>query len=563
MIVISILSYIPLLLLVLITLILSKWVGNYIFIVMETNYIEARPILNKFEKWLLAGNKNEDDAILYFQKMLLINCLAFIFSCAALRYQHLLPSFTSDLAILNWTQAINIAASFITTTDWQSYSGENTLSLFSQTITLPILMFIGAATGLCMAVTLSRAIAKQNDTDHKYNFYQDFIRCIIWILLPFSFITACFFISQGVVQSIIPYVEAHTITGEMQKIPLGLVASFEAIKLIGDNGGGYFGASSAHPFENPNALTNFMQMVFSLMIPGALAIYYGKITANPKHGWVILWSMLLVLIMGIIVNYQQETQSISQFYPYETLNITGGNMEGKEVRFDIMGSSMFAQVSSATSGSVNSIHGSYTPLATLAIVSNLILGDMFFGGCGNGFTVMLFNIILAVFLAGLMVGRTPSYLGKKISPIDIKYIIINQVIVQISIIVGVTFLILNNIDTATYDIGTQGISRALYNLTSTTLNNGSTFLSVRNNLLEYQHLLSITMLMGRCVLIVCAAIIANSFAKKSYHYSAYNSVRADRKFFILIIIIAAVNSAIAMFPLVTIGPVAEHLTIHH
>jgi potassium-transporting ATPase potassium-binding subunit len=496
--------------------------------------------------------------------------------------QHL-PGVAPDLA---W----NTAASFVSNTNWQSYSGETTMSYLTQMAGLAFHNFASAATGIALAIAFIRGVARR-EARTVGNFWVDLIRCCLYVLLPLSLAGALVLVSQGVVQNLRPYTHAQLLepqrveskdaagkvtveTRTEQVIAQGPVASQEIIKELGTNGGGFFGANSAHPYENPTPLTNFIEMLAILAIPAGLTFTLGRMTGSQKHGWAVFAAMLVLMLTGFAVvqhyeaagNPQFATQGVSQA-PSDARGVeqAGGNMEGKEVRFGIFGSALFATVTTdASCGAVNAQHDSFTPLGGALPLLNIMLGEVVFGGVGSGLYGMLVMIVLTVFIAGLMVGRTPEYLGKKIEGKDVKMAMLYALIFALSILVLAAWASVTPYGTAPLgNGGPHGLAEIVYAFTSVTGNNGSAFGGLSTNTLWYNFTLGAAMLVGRFLMIVPMLAIAGNLAtKKAVPPSAGTFPVHTPLFVTLLLGVILIVSALTFLPVLALAPIVEHLLMH-
>ena len=488
----------------------------------------------------------------YAVVMLLFSLVTMLVTYAIERLQHLLPLNPQHLAAVAPDLALNTAASFTTNTNWQAYVPETTMSYLTQMLTLAYHNFFSAAVGIALAVALIRGISRR-ESKTLGNFWVDATRASLWVLLPGCLIYALLLVSQGVVQNFRPYDQAKlvqpqtvTTTGAdgktttqivtTQSIAQGPVASQEAIKMLGTNGGGFFNANSAHPFENPTPLSNLMQMFSIFLIPAALTVTLGRMTRTPRHGWAVFAAMATLFFVGVFVAYYSEAQpnpllhSVNQ---HATAMQAGGNMEGKEVRFGIANSALFATVTTdASCGAVNSMHDSFMPLGGLVPLVNIMLGEVIFGGVGAGLYGMLIFVVLSVFIAGLMVGRTPEYLGKKIESYDVKMAMLYVLIFPLSILgFSAVSLMMPNLGlSALTNTGPHGLSEILYAYTSATGNNGSAFGGLSANTHWYNLSLSAAMLIGRFLMIVPMLAIAGNLAKKKLRSTVAGDVSGSYAF---------------------------------
>jgi len=463
--------------------------------------------------------------------------------------------------------AWNTAASFTTNTNWQSYVPEVTMSYLTQMGTLAYHNFASAAVGIAVAVALVRGI-KRTSSATIGNFWVDMTRSILYVLLPACAIFALVLVWQGVPQNLHPYTQATTIEGATQNIAQGPVASQEAIKMLGTNGGGFFNANSAHPFENPTPFTNLLEMLAIFLIPGALTVTLGRLTGSPGHGWAVLATMFILFAVGFTTIYWAESQShpmIHNAVQAASSTAPGGNMEGKEVRFGISQSSLFATVTTdASCGAVNGMHDSFTALGGMVVLTNIMLGEVVFGGVGAGLYGILIFVILAVFIAGLMVGRTPEYLGKKIESYDVKMAMLYVLIFPLIILVlTAVFVLLPNVGLGSLNnSGPHGLTEILYAFTSATGNNGSAFAGLNANTWWYNVMLGVAMLAGRFLMIVPVLALAGNLAqKKSVPPSPGTFPVNTGLFTVLLTGVILILGALTFFPALSLGPVLEHLLL--
>jgi potassium-transporting ATPase potassium-binding subunit len=498
------------------------------------------------------------------------------------RFQQWIPLWNPQhLANVAPDLAWNTAASFTTNTNWQAYTPETTMSYFTQMAGLAYHNFASAAVGIALAIALIRGVARRESATIG-NFWVDLTRCFLWVLLPACLVISMFFVSQGVVQTLKPYavatvVEPQTIQGtssdgktttktvSQQLIALGPVASQEAIKMFGTNGGGFFNANSAHPYENPTPLTNFLQIVLIFAIPSALTYTLGRMTGSQRHGWAVWAAMLMLFLVAVCVAYWAETRGNPLLHGVDqqvSATQSGGNMEGKEVRFGIANSALFAAVTTdASCGAVNGMHDSFTPLGGLVPLVNILLGEVVFGGVGSGLYGMIVFVILAVFLAGLMVGRTPEYLGKKIEAYDVKMAALSILIFPIVVLLFSAISSVTSFGTASItNPGPHGLSQMLYAFTSATGNNGSAFAGLSPNTLWYNSATGVAMLLGRFFAVIPILAIAGNLAqKKTVPESAGTFPVTTPLFSTLLVSTVLIVGALTFFPVLSLGPVLEHL----
>ncbi|GCE12771.1 potassium-transporting ATPase subunit KdpA [Tengunoibacter tsumagoiensis] len=462
--------------------------------------------------------------------------------------------------------AFNTAASFTTNTNWQAYTGEQTMSYLTQMAGLAFHNFVSAATGIALAIAFIRGLTRRS-AQSLGNFWVDVVRCTLYLLVPFSIVGALVLVSQGVVQNFSPYTIAHTLDGAQQVIAQGPVASQEFIKEFGTNGGGFFNANSAHPFENPNVATNMLEMLAIFAIPAGLVYTFGKMAGNTRQGWAIWAAMAVLFLIGVFVILPAEQvgnpaltklgidQSVTAYQ-------AGGNMEGKEVRFGITQSALFATITTdASCGAVNGFFDSFTPLAGLVPMANIALGEVVFGGVGSGLYGMLIFAVLAVFIAGLMVGRTPEYLGKKIEQKEMKMAALAILILPASIL-GFTAIaaVLPIGIHSILNPGPHGLSEILYAYTSATGNNGSAFAGLTANTPFYNWTIAFAMLVGRFAFVVPAMALAGSLVQKKVVPAGAGTFPTTGPLFVVLLIgIVVIVGALTYFPAYALGPIVEHL----
>ncbi|MEB2271819.1 potassium-transporting ATPase subunit KdpA [Bacillus safensis] len=491
----------------------------------------------------------------YVFAVLLSNFIMMILMYGVFRLQKYLPLNPDGIKNMSPGLAFNTAASFITNTNWQAYSGENSLSYLSQMIAITFPMFTSAATGFAVAIAFIRGLIGRQD--NLGNFYVDLVRSITRVFLPLSFIVALFLVFQGVPQTLHGAVHATTLEGVTQMITRGPVAALESIKHIGTNGGGYFGTNAAHPFENPTPLTNFVHILSMMLLPTALVYAFGVMVKNKKQGLTIFATMSMMFIVFLSVVF------IAEYNGTPALNHLGidGNMEGKEVRFGISESALFTAVTTAvTTGSVNNMHDSLTPIGGLVPLAQMMLNNIF-GGKGVGLLNGLLYVILTVFICGLMVGRTPEFLGKKIEAREIKLVSIAILIHPILILVPTAIaLSLSGPVSSILSPGFHGISEVLYAFTSGAANNGSAFGGLTSNTDFYNIAIGFVMLFGRYISIIAMLAIAGSLATKKIVAATSGTFRTDTPMFtVILLVIILVVGALTFFPVLALGPIAEHL----
>lgn len=517
----------------------------------------------KYLRWLtpleklcynLAGvnSATEQKPKSYLKDLILFNFLGFIFLFCLLLMQGILPLNPQHVSGLSWHLAFNTAASFMTNTNWQAYSGEAALSNLSQMVGLGTQNFLSAATGLGIVAVLARGLTRKLD-GRVGNFSSDLVRGTVYILLPLSCILAIFLVAQGVVQSFAAFSSAVTIEGGTQVIPLGPAASQIAIKQLGTNGGGFFGLNSAHPFENPTPFSNFLQVLSILLIPVAQVIAFGKMLKRPKDGYAILCSMLLILIPLLGFALWAEHQGIPGL---------GASMEGKELRNGVTDSVLWGVTTTAASnGSVNAMLSSFTPLASLVFIFQMLTGEVIFGGAGAGLYGMALYAIITLFLAGLMVGRSPEWLGKKIEAYEVKLAVLALLLPCTLILLGVSLgVVLPWGLSALSHQGPHGLSELLYGFASTVGNNGSSFGGLSANTPILNTIFGFCMLIGRFVVIIPIVLIAGNLSQKKATPPSSGTFPTDGSLFVVLLSgIVLVFGALTFFPVLALGPIAEHL----
>ncbi|MEI6823610.1 MAG: potassium-transporting ATPase subunit KdpA, partial [Bacteroidota bacterium] len=494
----------------------------------------------------------------YTVGLLLFNLVGFVFVFLLQMLQAYLPMNPAHLPNVSWHLAFNTAASFITNTNWQSYSGETTLSYFVQMIGLTVQNFVSAATGIAVILAVIRGISRKT-TDKIGNFWTDLTRSTIYVLLPLSIIFAVLFVGQGVVQNFKSYETVQTLQGTQQVIPMGPAASQIAIKQIGTNGGGFFNANAAHPFENPTPFTNFLQIFAIFLIPMGLTYMYGKMVGSVRQGWTIFTAMFILFLAGLCISLYAEYSPNPNFGHTKL-------MEGKEMRFGVANSVLFSVVTTdASCGAVNSMHDSLTPIAGMVCIINMMLGEIIFGGVGAGLYGMVVFIILTVFIAGLMVGRTPEYLGKKIEAFEVQMAIIANLSTSFAILVFTAWACMSSYGLAGLNnSGPHGFSEILYAYTSAAGNNGSAFAGLNANTVFYNVSLGIVMLIGRFGVIIPVLAIAGSLAKKKITPFSSGTFRTDNWLFITLLIgVILIVGGLTYFPALSLGPIIEHLLMNH
>jgi len=497
----------------------------------------------------------------YALAILLFNLFGLVVLFALLMLQGVLPFNPQHFPGLSWHLALNTAVSFVTNTNWQSYGGETTLSYLSQMAGLTVQNFVSAASGIAVLFALVRAFARQR-IGTLGNAWVDLIRITLWVLLPLSLIVALFFIQQGTLQNVLPYQHITTLEGVSQSLPMGPVASQEAIKMIGTNGGGFFNANSSHPFENPTALTNFVQMLAIFLIPAALCFAFGEAVNDNRQGRAILWAMALIFVVCVAVVMWAEIQGNPHLLAFGADSSI--NMEGKESRFGVLASSLYAVVTTAAScGAVNAMHDSFTALGGMVPMWLMQIGEVVFGGVGSGLYGMLLFVLLAVFIAGLMIGRTPEYLGKKIEVPEMKMTALAILVTPTLVLLGTALAMMTDAGrSGMLNPGTHGFSEVLYAVSSASNNNGSAFAGLSANTPFWNCLLAFCMFVGRFGVIVPVLAVAGSLVNKKIQPASPGTLATHDALFIgLLIGTVLLVGALTFIPALAIGPVAEHLSL--
>ncbi|HSB07256.1 MAG TPA: potassium-transporting ATPase subunit KdpA [Thermodesulfobacteriota bacterium] len=589
----DIFGWIQLALYVFILLLLTKPAGLYLVRVLDAEgktvlALLLKPVEKLFYRMLGLDPKKEQEWQQYTVSILLFSLVGLLFTYAILRLQHLLPLNPQGLGPVSADLAFNTAASFTTNTNWQNYAGESTLSYFSQMVGLVFHNFVSAATGIAIAAALVRGIVR-NTAKTIGNFWVDLIRINLYLLLPICLVYALFLISQGMIQNFKPYEKARLIepatvqvvkkdaTGleirdaqgnpvmeeqkvEIQTIPQGPMASQVAIKMLGVNGGGFVNANASHPYENPTPLSNFIQMLSIFLIPSGLTYYLGRMVRKQKHGWAVWGAMVILFLGAVLVCWWAEDAGNPRLYALG-VDPLAGNMEGKEVRFGIFNSALFATITTdASCGAVNSMHDSFTPMGGLIPLFNIQLGEVVFGGVGAGLYGMLVFVVLAVFLTGLMVGRTPEYLGKKIESYDVKVSVLAVMILIFSTLGFAAWAAVSPWGLAGLkNSGPHGLSEILYAYSSGAGNNGSAFAGLSGNTPWYNTTLALAMLFGRFVMIVPVLALAGNLGRKKLIPATGGSFPVWGLTFTLVLIgTVLIVGALTFLPALALGPVVEH-----
>ena len=552
-----------------VVLAITKPMGVYILRVYDGSLRWLAPLERGIYR--LCGIDPDEDQhwTRYAAGLLLFSAVSMLVTYVALRLQGSLPLNPFARGAVPDRQAFETAASFTTNTNWQSYSGETMMSYLSQMMQLAFHNFTSAACGVAAAVALARGIARHS-AGHIGNFWVDLVRGILYLFLPLSFVLALLFVQQGAIQNFAHYVTATTVEGAKQVLAMGPVASQSAIKQLGTNGGGFFNANAAHPFENPTPWTNFLSMFAIFVVPAGLTYTFGRMVKNQRHGWALWAAMFVLFAGGVSTAYWAEARG-NPIHAARGVDIVasatnpGGNMEGKEVRFGIANSALYATVTTdASCGAVNSMHDSFTPLGGMVPLVNIQLGELIFGGVGSGLYGMIVMAILTVFIAGLMVGRTPEYLGKKIQSREVRmamlYVLIFPAVILVltaaSSVLPAGLAGLNN-------AGPHGLSEMLYAFSSVTGNNGSAFAGLTGGSYYYNTLLGLGTLFGRFAMMVPMLALAGFLAeRKTVPESAGTFPVTTPLFVVLLVGVIVIVGALTFFPALSLGPIVEHLLMH-
>ncbi len=567
-------------------LLVTKPMGTYMARVFSGERTLLTPVLRPVERLIYRAAGVDESAemrwTVFAGALLVFSIVGLLLTYALLRLQQFLPWNPQHFGVKEMTPdlAFNTSVSFTTNTNWQNYSPEATVSYFSNMVALAIHNWMSAAAGVAVALALVRGIASRS-AQGIGNFWVDITRATLYVLLPICLVYSLFLVQQGVPQNFAPYTKATTLEGAVQSIAQGPVASQESIKMLGTNGGGFFNANSAHPYENPTPLANWIQMLSIFLIPAGLTYTFGKMVGNTRQGWALFGAMAVLFLAGVFVCYHFEAAGNPQVarlgvMAHATDVQPGGSMEGKEARFGIAASALFATVTTdASCGAVNSMHDSYTPLGGMVPLVNILSGEVIFGGVGAGLYGMLMFAILAVFIAGLMVGRTPEYIGKKIEQYEVKMAMLAVLVLAASILgftalgsslnlpahsawnqVGATYSNVNN-------TGPHGLSEILYAYSSGTGNNGSAFAGLTGNTPFYNLTLGLAMLIGRFLMVIPLLAIAGSLAAKKPVPPTSGTFPTDSGTFVVLLVgVVGIVGALTFFPALSLGPVVEHLLMH-
>jgi len=550
-------------------LLITKPLGIYLVKVYDGSMKWARPVERLIYRVCGVDADEDQHWTRYAGAMLLFSVATMLLTYIVLRLQHVLPLNPQGLAAVSDRQAFETSASFTTNTNWQSYVGEQVMSYFSQMTQLAFHNFASAAVGVAVAVALVRGIARRGSEAKGRigNFWVDLIRGTLYVFLPFCLVLSLLFVQQGMIQNFKPYLAITTLEGAKQTIAMGPVASQEIIKQLGTNGGGFFNANAAHPFENPTPWTNFWSMFTIFVIPSALTYLLGRMVGRQRHGWAVWAAMFVLFFGGVTTAYWSEARG-NPIHAAHGLDLVttatnpGGNMEGKEVRFGLANSALYATITTdASCGAVNSMHDSFTPLGGLVPMVNIQLGEVVFGGVGAGLYGMLVMVVLTVFIAGLMVGRTPEYLGKKIQAREVQMAMLYALIFPAAILTltAVSSVVkpglagLNN-------SGPHGLSEILYAFSSTAGNNGSAFAGLTGTTYYYNTLFGLNTLIGRFAMMVPMMALAGFLAEKKPAPESVGTFPVTTPLFVVLLVsVIVIVSALTFFPALSLGPLVEHL----
>jgi len=545
---------------------LTKPVGVYLVRVFDGTWKWLAPVERLLYR--LAGVTPEEDQhwTRYTAALLCFSAVGMLITYVVLRLQHALPLNPEHLPNVVDRQAFETAASFTTNTNWQSYAGETTMSYLTQMTQLAFHNFASAAVGTAAAVALVRGLARRS-AGRIGNFYVDVVRGTLYLFLPLSFILALLFVQQGVIQNFHAYVHLTTLEGVRQTLPMGPVASQEAIKQLGTNGGGFFNVNSAHPFENPTPWANFLQMVAIFLIPAGLVYMFGRMVNNGRHAWAVWTAMFVLFLGGTTTAYWAEARG-NPIHAARGIDVRtaggnpGGNMEGKEVRFGIANSALFATITTdASCGAVNAMHDSFTPIGGLVPMVNMQLGELVYGGVGAGLYGMLVEVILAVFIAGLMVGRTPEYLGKRIESREIRMVMIFVLVYAFVVLSSTAVAVATPAGLAGLNnAGPHGFSEILYAFSSTAANNGSAFAGLTGGTYFYNTIFAFAMLFGRFAMKIPVLALAGFLSERKTSPETAGTFPVTTPLFVALLLgVIVIVTALTFFPALSLGPIVEHL----
>lgn len=555
----NIYDFIQIFITLLVLILAAQILGSFLFTAIEEGHEHPRWLL-KIEKLVFRTLKIESlqkmNWITYTKSVLMFNAIGFGFVFLIQIFQKYLPLNPQGLENVSWHSSFNTAVSFMTNTNWQGYSGESTMSYLTQMVGLTVQNFVSAGTGMAVAFALCRALTRKQENSIG-NFWQDLYRSTCYVLLPLSFILGLILISEGVVQNLNSYTQATGIEGVAQVIPQGPAASQIAIKQLGTNGGGFFGVNSAHPLENPTPFSNWLQLISILLIPAAMVFTFGEYAKDKKQAWAIFAAMFSLLLLGLSVSLYSE----GTFASGELLK---NSMEGKELRLGNTNSVLWSVFTSAASnGSVNAMHSSLTPLSGAVALFNIMLGEIIFGGVGAGLYGMFLFVLLTVFLSGLMVGRTPEYLGKKIEAREIQMVILGVILPSAAILIGAGISVVLPVALSSLSHqGPHGLTEILYAFSSAGGNNGSAFAGLSANTVYYNLALGIVMLIGRFGVIIPVLAIAGSLAKKGVSPASSGTFGTDSSLFVgLLIGVILIVGGLTFLPTLALGPIVEHFLL--
>jgi potassium-transporting ATPase potassium-binding subunit len=554
-------------------ILITKPFGGYMTRVFNGERTPLTVVLRPIEIaiYKLCGVREDEEQhwISYAVAMLAFSFAGFAIMYGIQRLQNVLPFNPAGQSAVSPDLAFNTSVSFLTNTNWQSYVPETTMSYLTQMWGLTVHNFVSAATGIVLAIVLIRGFARRSARTLG-NFWVDLTRCVLYILLPISIVVGLVFIALGMPENLNAYTEATTLEGAKQIIAQGPVASEEVIKMLGTNGGGFFNANSSHPFENPSALTNLIQILLIFSIGGALTNMFGRMVGSQRQGWAIFAIMGVLFLAGVSTCYWAESAGNPAFAQFNIDQVpsalqAGGNMEGKEVRFGLANSALFTTVTTdASCGAVNNMHDSLLPIAGMVPMVNIMLGEIIFGGVGSGLYGMLLFVIIAMFVAGLMVGRTPEYLGKKLEAKEVKMAMLAILILPLSILGFTALAVVLPVGTgAMANAGPHGFSEALYAYTSATGNNGSAFAGISANVPFWNDTLGLAMFIGRFLMIIPMLAVAGSLVQKKIVPISAGTFPTDSPLFVgLVVGVIAITGGLIYFPAVSLGPVVEHFAMH-
>jgi potassium-transporting ATPase potassium-binding subunit len=547
--------------------------GGYMTRVISGERTLLSPVLRPIERGVYAicgvDENEEQHWVTYAVAMLSFSFAGFVVLYGLQRLQSYLPFNPAGQTAVSPDLSFNTSVSFVTNTNWQSYTPETTMSYLTQMAGLTVHNFVSAATGIALAIALVRGFARRS-AQSLGNFWVDLTRIVLYVLIPASIVAALVLIWQGVPQNLSPYTDATTLEGAKQVIAQGPVASQEVIKLMGTNGGGFFNANSAHPYESPTGLTNLIEMLLIFSIGAALTNVFGRMVGRQRQGWAIFAVMGILFLAGVTTCYWSESGGNPAFTPFHVDQTAsalqpGGNMEGKEVRFGIANSALFTTVTTDTScGAVNNMHDSLMPIAGAVPLVNMMLGCIAYGGVGSGLYGMLLFVIIAMFVAGLMVGRTPEFLGKKLESKEVKMAMLAILVLPLSILGWTALSVVLHVGTsAMNNAGPHGFSEALYAYTSGTANNGSAFAGISANVPFWNDTLGMAMFMGRFLMIVPMLAVAGSLVQKKIVPTSAGTFPTTSPLFVgLVVGVIVITGGLIYFPAVSLGPIVEHYALH-